>query len=73
MILYTGIGATKDVHTEKEFLDIMKKKIIEKDWRNVSRIKYIIQTSFKDWKLPSDFVKFTLADWIEYSGAEICE
>jgi hypothetical protein len=51
----------------------MKKEFIEKDWRNVSRIKYIIQTSFKDWNLPSDFVKFTLADWIEYSGAEICE
>lgn len=73
MILYTGIGATKDIHTEEEFLEIMKKEFIEKDWGKVTFAKYLVQCSFKDWNLPTDFIKFTLTDWIEYSGAENCE
>ena len=73
MIHYTGIGATKDIHTEEEFLEIMKKEFIERDWGKVNLVKYIIQCSFKDWNLPADFAKFTLENWIEYSGAEICE
>ena len=58
-------------HTEKEFLDIMNREITWKDWNK--DISWPAQLKFKDWKLPDDFIFFTLQDWIEYSGAEIKE
>ena len=78
-ILYTGIGAKKGgVHTEQEFLNIMNKEFTWKNWnkhdgkRSIATIVQLLhQLQFKDWVLPDDFVFFTLADWIEYSGAEI--
>ena len=70
IIFYSGIGCKKDYnHTEKEFLDIMNKTMTWKDWNN--DISWPAQLKFKDWKLPDDFIFFTLQDWIEYSGAEI--
>ena len=70
IIFYSGIGCKKDYrHTEKEFLDIMNKNFTWKDWNN--DISWPMQLKFKDWKLPDDFIFFTLQDWIEYSGAEI--
>jgi hypothetical protein len=71
-ILYTGIGATKDLHTKEEFLEIMKKEFTERNWGeaykiNPKRVKF--QLSYKNWNLPEDFVKFTLEDWLGYSGA----
>lgn len=74
-IRYDGIGSNNvEEHTEKEFLDIMKKEFINRNWNEA--FKYIprefhYQCHFKDWVLPDDFIFFTLVDWIEYSGAEI--
>jgi hypothetical protein len=74
-ILYTGIGCNETgEHTEKEFLNIMRKEFIHKTWRfelNITPREYHYQLQFKDWILPDDFIFFTLLDWIEYSGAEI--
>jgi hypothetical protein len=75
-ILYDGIGATKESHTEKEFLEIMKREFIDKDWGEAykktpmgARFQLDFQLSYKNWNLPEDFVKFTLEDWLGYSGA----
>ena len=75
-ILYDGIGATKESHTEKEFLEIMKREFIDKDWGEAykktprgAQFQLDYQLSFKNWNLPEDFVKFTLEDWLVYSGA----
>ena len=68
-IMFSGIGCNKNYrHTEKEFLDIMNKTVVWKDWNK--EISWPEQLEFKDWKLPDDFIFFTLDDWIEYSGAE---
>lgn len=74
-ILYTGIGCNETgEHTEKEFLNIMKKEFTHKTWRfelkEIPRENHY-QLQFKDWILPDDFIFFKLSDWIEYSGAEI--
>jgi hypothetical protein len=70
-ILYNGIGATKNEHTEEEFLTIMKNEFTDKNWDNVSSIKKNIQLQHEDWILPKDFAVFKLMDWLEYSGANI--
>jgi hypothetical protein len=74
-ILYTGIGSNETgEHTEKEFLNIMRKEFTHKTWKpelNIIPREYHYQLQFKDWILPDDFIFFTLSDWIEYSGAEI--
>jgi hypothetical protein len=56
------------------FFDIMSKEFTHKSWRYELKIiprEYHYQLKFKDWILPDDFVFFTLADWIEYSGATL--
>jgi len=74
-ILYTGIGCNENgEHTENEFLDIMNREFINKNWKyylEKNPREYHYQLQFKDWILPNDFILFTLTDWIEYSGAEI--
>jgi hypothetical protein len=74
-ILYSGIGSNESgEHTEKEFLNIVRKEFTHKTWRfelkEIPRENHY-QLRFKDWILPDDFIFFTLSDWIEYSGAEI--
>ena len=72
MILYTGIGAKESGrHTNEEFLQIMNVNFTIKDWTNVSLSIRNVQLNFKDYNLPDDFSKFTLEDWIEYSGTNI--
>ena len=74
-IVYTGIGSnSSEIHTEYEFLAIMNREFTYKNWmldllRSPSEKPY--QLRFKDWILPDEFVRFTLEDWLEYSGAEI--
>jgi hypothetical protein len=75
-IFYTGIGSNPSgIHTEEEFLKIMKKEFTHKSWsfilKKIETRKQYYQFDFKDWVLPDDFMFFTLTDWIEYSGAEI--
>jgi hypothetical protein len=63
-IFYTGIGSNKSgIHTETDFLKIMTKEFTY----NTKMHDYQLQ--FKDWKLPDDFIFFTLDDWLDYSGA----
>lgn len=70
MITYDGIGTSKTVFTEDEFLKLMNEKFTHKKWkRNYDFYEAEIQLRFKDWVLPDDFIFFTLDDWIEYSGA----
>lgn len=70
-IFYTGIGSTKDEHSEVEFLTIMKNEFTDKNWDEVPDEKKMHQLHYNEWNLPTDFVLFTLMDWIEYSGANI--
>jgi hypothetical protein len=75
-ILYDGIGCNPSgVHTEEEFLKIMRKEFTHKDWSPILRLlrrkEDYYQFNFPGWILPDDFVFFRLVDWIEYSGAEI--
>ena len=74
-IRYTGIGCNKTgEHTETEFLNIMSEEFAHKTWRyELEKIprEFHYQLQFKDWILPDDFIFFTLADWLDYSGAEI--
>ena len=76
-IFYTGIGCNETgKHTENEFLNIMNREFTYKNWRRELEIiprEEHYQLKFKDWILPDDFIFFTLNDWIEYSGAEICD
>lgn len=75
-IYYTGIGCNKTgEHTENEFLNIMNREFTYKTWKCELEIiprEYYCELQFKDWILPDEFIFFTLTDWIEYSGAEIC-
>ena len=55
MIYYSGIGCKKsEIHTEQEFLDIMKKEFVLKDWNKGE--SWPAQLQFKDWVLPDDFI-----------------
>ena len=79
-IFYTGIGCKPSgIHTENEFLEIMNREFTHKNWKLEYQLMSILgenekeneQLKYKDFILPDDFTFFTLADWIEYSGAEI--
>jgi hypothetical protein len=78
LIYYTGIGCKENgKHTESQFLEIMNNLFTLKLWteerKNIPEEyhKYQLehQLKFKDWRLPEDFVFFSLDDWLEYSGA----
>jgi hypothetical protein len=74
-IYYTGVGCNKSgVHTEQQFLDIMNRTVTFHNWSEFAKFikpEENIQLQFKDWVLPDDFSFFSLADWLEYSGAEM--
>ena len=74
-VFYSGIGCKESgEHTIEEFLSIMNKEFTHKEWKEeILSIQQDHQLKFKDWVLPDDFVFFTLADWIEYSGAVLDE
>jgi hypothetical protein len=64
LIFYTGIGCKKsEIHTEKEFLNIMNKEFTNKNWTDEFMLiprKIHYQLKFKDWCLPEEFTFFTL-------------
>ena len=71
-IFYTGIGSNDDgLHTEQEFLDIMKKQFVERDFYEHKEWLKCIQNEGKLMKkeLPQDFKTFTLEDWLKFTGA----
>ena len=74
MIFYTGVGANKNgLHTNYEFLDIMNRELTNKDWsyelQNYPPGTHYQLQKFRNYILPDDFHKFSLEDWLDYSGA----
>ena len=65
-IIYSGIGAKEsEIHTIEEFLNITKNASLHY-YENTS---LGFDMEYKNYLLPDDFIKFTLEEWIEYSGA----
>ena len=65
-VYYDGIGCNKTgVHTEKEFLNIMKNA----STHYYEMTAFGINMEYKNYLLPDAFTEFTLEEWIDYSGA----
>ena len=65
-IVYSGIGAKEsEIHSIEEFLNIMKYASVH----YYEMISLGVEMEYKNYLLPDDFIKFTLEEWIEYSGA----
>lgn len=65
-ILYNGIGAKEsEIHSIEEFLNIMKHA--SPHYYEMTQLGFDME--YKNYSLPDDFIKFTLEEWIEYSGA----
>ena len=66
-ILYNGIGAKEsEIHSIEEFLNIMKNASVH--YYEMTSLGFDME--YKKYLLPDDFIKFTLEDWIDYSGAK---
>ena len=71
-IMYSGIGAKEsEIHTVDEFLNIMKSEDSLKHYYEMSY--YGFDMEYKNYVLPYDFLRFTLDEWLDYSGAEYIE
>ncbi len=71
-IAYSGIGANEsEIHSIEEFLDIMHHPDNHSHYY-VMRA-YGVDMEYKNYFLPDDFIKFTLEEWIDYSGAKYYE
>ena len=73
-VLYTGIGSNESgEHSLQEFLNIMYSQFTNRYWTENEREYYysIPQLTFKRFKLPEEFIYFTVQDWLEYSGASV--
>ena len=65
-ILYSGIGAKEsEIHSIEEFLNIMKHAPLH--YYEMTSLGFDME--YKNYLLPDDFIKFTLEEWIEYTGA----
>ena len=65
-IVYSGIGANhSEIHSIEEFLNIMKSA--EGHYYEMSSLGFDME--YKNYLLPTDFIKFTLEEWLDYSGA----
>ena len=65
-ILYSGIGAKEsEIHSIEEFLNIMKNASLH--YYEMTSLGF--EMEYKNYLLPDDFIKFTLEEWIEYTGA----
>jgi hypothetical protein len=65
-ILYNGIGAKEsEIHSIEEFLNIMKHA--SPHYYEMTSLGFDME--YKNYSLPDDFIKFTLEEWIEYTGA----
>jgi hypothetical protein len=69
-IIYSGIGSNEShIHSIEEFLDIMKHA--SSHYYEMTSLGFYME--YKTYLLPDDFTKFTLQEWIEYTGAEYRE
>ena len=65
-ILYNGIGAKEsEIHSIEEFLNIMEYASLH--YYEMNSLGFDME--YKNYLLPNDFMKFTLEEWIDYSGA----
>ena len=65
-IVYSGIGAKEsEIHSIEEFLNIAKNA--SSHYYEMTSLGF--EMEYKNYLLPNDFVKFTLTEWIEYTGA----
>jgi len=65
-ILYTGIGSNDSgLHSKEEFLDIMKNA--QNHYCEMTFLGFDME--YKDYLLPADFKKFSLDEWLDYTGA----
>jgi hypothetical protein len=67
-IHYSGIGAKEtEIHSIEEFLNIMNHPDNHTHYYEMS--SFGIDMEYNKYVLPDDFKKFTLEEWIDYSGA----
>jgi hypothetical protein len=65
-IFYDGVGANNsEIHTIEEFLTIMQ----HADSHYYEMTFYGFDMEYKNYLLPADYSKFTLEEWIDYTGA----
>jgi hypothetical protein len=65
-IVYSGIGAKEsEIHSIEEFLNITKNA--SSHYYEMTSLGFDME--YKNYLLPDDFTKFTLEEWIDYSGA----
>ena len=65
-IHYTGVGSNDvGVHSVEEFLNIMKNAPTH--YREMTSMGFDME--YKDYLLPEDFQKFSLNEWLDYTGA----
>ena len=65
-IVYSGIGAKEtEIHSIEEFLNIMKNASFH--YYEMTSLGFDME--YKKYLLPADFTKFTLEEWLDYSGA----
>ena len=65
-IFYTGVGSKEsELHSIEEFLTIMRNASLH----YYEMTSYGFDMEYKNYLLPDEFTKFTLEDWIDYSGA----
>ena len=67
-ICYSGIGAKETgIHSIEEFLNITKNA--SSHYYEMTSLGFNME--YKNYLLPDDFTKFTLEEWVDYSGATI--
>ena len=65
-IYYTGIGCKEsELHTIEEFLEIIKHA--RQHYFEMTALGFDME--WKNFLLPEEFDKFTLKDWLDYTGA----
>ena len=65
-IRYSGIGANESqIHSIEEFLNITKNAASH--YYEMTSLGFDME--YKNYLLPTDFIKFTLEEWLDYSGA----
>ena len=69
-IHYSGMGAKEsEMHSIEEFLDIMNHASLH--YHEMTSLGFDME--YKTYLLPDDFTKFTLEEWIDYTGAKCCD
>jgi hypothetical protein len=68
-VYYTGLGAAREsgFHSVPEFMQIMQSNA-EPFYRISTAQGFNME--YKGFQLPGDFNRFTLADWVAYTGAD---